>query len=236
MKAPVSGLWSGSDLYVDFSEAVVQGAGVAQQQHSSVLRRLLGQGVEEPGDADVAQSLAAAGRQREVALRHPAQGHPGAVGGDAGQGVGPQPQVQVLRSCLGLFRCAGRWLFRLLVLLGPFLTEPDPAFKVVFVGGLLGAAAASAPAQELQVLGCRNTHHGVQLWFALGQQRQTRPHQAHPMGPEEGCGGRLVQRGRCPGTAPPLTFGGGGFAPTREQPQRLPVPGREEQTQKPFSS
>lgn len=60
------------DLYVDFSKAVVQGGGVAQQQYSSVFYRLLKEGVKETSNADKPQSLPTASRQGEVALSDPA--------------------------------------------------------------------------------------------------------------------------------------------------------------------
>lgn len=89
-----------SDLDVDFSEAVVQGGGVTQQQHSSVFPRLVDEGVEEASDADEAQSLAAACGQGEVALSDPAEENAGAVRGDARQGIRPQPKDEV-RGRLG---------------------------------------------------------------------------------------------------------------------------------------
>lgn len=94
-----------SNLYVDLGEAVVKGGRVTQQQHPSVLPRLLREGVEESADADEAQSLPAARRQGEVALGDPAQSHPGAVRGDARQGVRPQPQGEA-QGRLRLFRRA----------------------------------------------------------------------------------------------------------------------------------
>lgn len=71
----------------------MQGGGIPQQQHSPALPRLASEGADEAGDADEAQGFPAACRQREVGLRDPAEGDPGAVGGDAGQGVRPQAQV-----------------------------------------------------------------------------------------------------------------------------------------------
>lgn len=63
---------SQSDLYVDFSKAVVRGGGVTQQQHSSVFPRLVDEGVKEASNTDKPQSLPTACRQGEVALSDPA--------------------------------------------------------------------------------------------------------------------------------------------------------------------
>lgn len=78
-----------SDLYVDFCKAVVQGGGIAQQEHSSVFPRLVDEGVKETDDADKSQSLPTARRKGEVPLSDPAQSHPRAVRGDAWQRIWP---------------------------------------------------------------------------------------------------------------------------------------------------
>lgn len=214
-----------SNLYVDLGEAVVQGGGVTQQQHPSVFPRLFSKGDEEPGDADEAQSLPAACRQGEVSLGDPTESHPGAVRGDAGQRVRPQPQCEV-RGRLWVFRWVHlRWQsggiggFLLLLLL-----VFNSAFYVVSVGGLLGAAAAWPFAQQLQVLCSGDTHHGVNLWFAFGKQRQANPHQTHLMRSKKACNSWMIEGRHFTNATWPLTFRWHRPAPTREQLQRLLVP------------
>lgn len=147
-----------SDLDVDFSEAVVQGGGVTQQQHSSVFPRLVDEGVKEASNADKAQSLPAARRQGEIALSDPAEDNARAVRGDAWQRIRPQPKDEV-RGRLGgrweVFRCAGVGFrgggkVRLFALrrhrgrgsfFGGLLPAFNPAFKVVSMRGLLRATA-----------------------------------------------------------------------------------------------
>lgn len=223
-----------SHLKVDFSKAVMHGRGVAQQQHSSVFHRLVEEGVEESGHADEPQRLPASGRQREVAVRDPAQRHPGAVRGDARQRVWPQPESEV-RGRLeggghwrqGAFRCAGIWfrgrvrLFSLRLLrgssrLGSLLLASSASFKGLSVWRLHRATGAGFFAQQLQVLSSRRADHGVELWFALGQQWQPHPHQTGPMCREKPRHCRHVE-GRHP-AACPLTFRSCWSAPTRKQP------------------
>lgn len=222
-----------SDLYVDFNEAVMQGSGVAQQQRSSVFLGLVQEGVDKAGDANEAQSFPAACGQGEVTLRDPAQSHSGAVWGDARQRIRPQPQDEIrgwVRGGFGVFF----WPFALRLvrgrgggrcfLGGALLSALHSGFKVIFVRRLLGAVWLFA--QQLQVVCVRHTHHGVQLRFALGHQRQTHPHQTHAVLREEGRRRRGVERRHVPDRTKPLTFRCGGSAPAREQLQRLSVPAK----------
>lgn len=205
----------------------MQGGGVTQQHLSPVFLRLAEEGVQQPADADEAQSLATARRQREVPLSDPAEGHPRAVRGDTRERIRPHPQHKVW-FCNKRFWCFGsgiiRWLKGSSALLRALLPAFRFTFEVVSVGGLLGAGAGVPFAQQLQVFWSWRAHHGVELGFAFGQQGQAHPRHAHSVWGQKRVSRRLLERGRPPAAAWPLTSRCGQSAPSRQKPQRLPAP------------
>lgn len=186
---------------------------VPQQQHAPALPRLASEGADEAGDTDEAQGLPAARRQREVGLSDPAEGDPGAVGGDAGQGVRPQTQVHSrgASSRVRVVRRPRRDCRRFLLRLLPAF---DSALEVIFVSGFQGAVRVGTRLQQLQVLCRRHTHHGVQLWLAFGQQGKADPYQAGGVRGQERRYSRRGEGRPFTGATCPLTSGCGGLTPT----------------------
>lgn len=221
-----SGCWKS---YVDIEpdKAVVQGGGVAQQQRSSELRRLLEERVEQTGDADEAQRLPTPHSQGEVPLGDPAQRHPGAVRHHARQRVRPEPLEEV-RGRMGVCGCSWVvWFLWWSCCLGALLLAVNSAFIVVFVGGLLRATVFWALTKQLQVLCHRRAHHGMGFWFPFGQQCQAHPHHTHLVSGVERRHRRVAERERrrCPAT-PSLSCACRGSTPAGEKPQRPSVPGK----------